>query len=164
MVSPSGEFSRYLSPSKIMFTYSKLAQAAIAAVSYLAAASPEKNLIGSGEIAEARELSQKLVAKVLTMLSAAKIVQGKPGPSGGYQLMRPADQITLLDVVKIFEDPEVRVMCPFGPNWCGVKPNCPLHETFMEMHQKSLDRLAHETFQQFICDEAACASDSNLSL
>lgn len=133
-----------------MFTYSKLAQAGIAAVSYLAAVSPDKRLAGSAEIAEDRQLSRMLVAKVLTMLSAANVVDGKPGPSGGYQLTRPAAEITLLDVVSVFEDPKDRVMCPFGPNWCGVGPNCPLHNTFIEMHEKSLDRLQKETFQQFI--------------
>lgn len=133
-----------------MFTYSKLAQAGIAAVSYLAAVSLEKRLAGSAEIAESRELSRQLVAKILTLLSAAGLVEGKPGPSGGYQLSRPASEITLLDVVKVFEDPQERVMCPFGPNWCGVGPNCPLHFTLLEMHQKALDRLDEETFQQFI--------------
>ncbi len=133
-----------------MFTYSKLAQAGIAAVSYLAAVSPEKRLAGSAEIAADRQLSRMLVAKVLTLLSAARLVEGKPGPSGGYLLARPAADITLLDVVKVFEDPQDRVMCPFGPNWCGVGPNCPLHDTFVDMHQKALDRLENETFQQFI--------------
>lgn len=133
-----------------MFTYSKLAQAGIAAVSYLAAVSPENRLAGSAEIAEDRQLSRMLVAKVLTLLSAAGLVEGKPGPAGGYQLARAAAEITLLDVVKVFEDPQDRVMCPFGPHWCGVGPNCPLHDTFMDMHQKTLNRLDHETFQQFI--------------
>lgn len=133
-----------------MFTYSKLAQAGIAAVSYLAAVSSEKRLAGSAEITESRQLSRQLVAKILTLLSSAGLVEGKPGPTGGYQLARPASEITLLDVVRVFEDPQDRVMCPFGPNWCGVGPNCPLHFTLLEMHQKALDRLDKETFQQFI--------------
>ena len=132
-----------------MFTYSKLAQGGIAAVSYLAAVAEENRLAGSAEIAESRQLSRLLVAKILTLLSSAGLVIGRPGPSGGYQLARPAGEITLLDVVKIFEDPKDRVMCPFGPNWCGVGPNCPLHNTLLEMHQQALDRLAGETFAQF---------------
>jgi len=132
-----------------VFSYSKLAQAGIAAVSYLAAVAPEARLAGSAEIAEARELSRQLVAKVLTMLSRAGIVAGTPGPTGGYRLARPAAQITLLDVVKVFEDPDERVMCPFGPNWCGHGPQCPLHDSLLEMHQQVLDRLAGESFAQF---------------
>ena len=132
-----------------MFTYSKLAQAAIAAISYLATAAPENRLVGSAEIAEARELSRPLVAKILTILSREGIVAGTPGPSGGYRLARPPAEISLLDVIKVFEDSEDRVMCPFGPHWWGNGPKCPLHEAFGEMQQQTLDRLASETFGQF---------------
>lgn len=132
-----------------MFTYSKLAQGGIAAVSYLAGIAAENRLAGSAEIAESRQLSRQLVAKILTLLSSAGLVEGKPGPSGGYQLARPPAEISLLDVVKVFEDPQDRVMCPFGPHWCGVGPTCPLHDTLLEMHQKALDRFEEETFQQF---------------
>ena len=133
-----------------MFTYSKLAQAGIAAVSYLAEKSREQRLVGSGEIAEARQLSRVLVAKILTLLSAAGVVSGKSGPAGGYQLAREPDKISLLDVVRVFEDVENRVMCPFGPNWCGVKDPCPLHDSFFELHQDVLARLGQETFAQFV--------------
>lgn len=132
-----------------MFTYSKLAQAGISAVSYLAATAAESRLAGSAEIAASREMSRQLIAKVLTLLSRAKLVEGTPGPSGGYRLARPAAEITLLDVVQVFEDLETRVMCPFGPNWCGNGPNCPLHDSLLDMHQAGIDRLAGESFAQF---------------
>ncbi len=136
--------------SEEVFTYSKLAQAGISAVSYLAGVSREDRLSGSAEIAESREMSRQLIAKILTMLSRAGLVDGTPGPSGGYRLARPAAEITLLDVVRVFENLEERVMCPFGPNWCGHGTPCPLHDTFFDMHQKALDRLQGETFAQFI--------------
>ena len=130
--------------------YSKLAQSGIAAVSYLAAVSGESRLAGSAEIAESREISRVLIAKVLTMLSRAGLVEGTRGPTGGYRLARPAGEITLLDVVSVFEDSSDRVMCPFGPNWCGHGPHCPLHDTFLQKHQKALDGLQEETFAQFV--------------
>lgn len=133
-----------------MFTYSKLAQAGIAAVSYLAAISGEQRLAGSGEIAEVRELSKALVAKILTLLSSAGLVRGRSGPAGGYQLTQDPASISLLDVVRVFEDLESQVMCPFGPHWCGVGPQCPLHDTFAELRQQVVDRLAQETFAQFV--------------
>jgi Rrf2 family protein len=132
-----------------MFTYSKLAQAGIAAVSYLAGVAKEKRTAGSAEIAGSRELSQPLIAKVLTMLSSAGVVTGKSGPSGGYKLARSPSKITLLEIVQVFEDPNERVMCPFGPNWCGTGPNCPLHDSLFAIRQQVLDRLRSETFAQF---------------
>lgn len=133
-----------------MFTYSKLAQAGIAAVSYLAGISLEGRLAGSAEIAKDRQLSRVLVAKILTLLSAAGLVEGKPGPSGGYRLSRAASEISLLDVIKVFENPEDRIMCPFGPQWCGNGPLCPIHDTLVEMQQEALARLNRENFGQFL--------------
>ena len=133
-----------------MFSYSKLAQAGIAAVSYLAEISGEQRLAGSGEIAAARDLSQALMAKILTLLSSAGLVSGKSGPSGGYRLARNPAKISLLDVVRVFEDVESQVMCPFGPHWCGSGPQCPLHDTFVELRQQVVDRLDQETFAQFV--------------
>jgi Rrf2 family protein len=132
-----------------MFTYSKMAQAGIAAVSYLAQVAKQKRIAGSAEIAESRQLSQPLVAKVLTMLSSAGVVSGKSGPSGGYKLARPASKITLLEIVQVFDDPSENVMCPFGPNWCGTGPNCPLHDSLFAIRQQVLSRLKGETFAQF---------------
>ncbi|HEX5789617.1 MAG TPA: Rrf2 family transcriptional regulator [Luteolibacter sp.] len=138
-----------------MFTYSKLAQAGIAAVSYLASIASEGRLAGSAEVAEARELSQKLIAKVLTILSRAGIVEGTPGPSGGYRLKRPPSQITLLDIVRVFDRVDELVMCPFGPHWCGSGDPCPLHHSIISLHEEVIGRLSAENFQQFAAVTAA---------
>jgi len=133
-----------------MFHYSKLAQAGIAAVSYLAEIQADDRLAGSSEIAEARELSRALVAKILTLLSAAGLVTGKSGPTGGYRLTRAPGEVSLLDVVRIFESVEDMVMCPFGPNWCGVRNKCPLHDKLLEIRDDVRARLERETFAQFV--------------
>lgn len=132
-----------------MFNYSKLGQAGIAAVSYLAEIHGENRLAGSAEIAEVRGLSRPLVAKILTHLSAAGLVAGKSGPTGGYQLSRVPAKISLLDVVRLFDNVEGIVMCPFGPNWCGIREKCPLHDQLFRMRDAVRAGLQRETFAQF---------------
>jgi len=132
-----------------VFSYSKLAQGGIAAVSYLASISGESRLAGSGQIAAARKLPPQITAKILTLMSRAGIVLGTPGPTGGYRLARPAAEISLFDVIRVFEDPEQRVMCPFGPEWCGTGALCPLHDTLLDIHRETIKRLARESFAQF---------------
>jgi DNA-binding IscR family transcriptional regulator len=68
---------------------------AIAVMSYLAAVPGRR--AGSGEIAEARELSHPLTAKLLTQSAAAGLVKGQPGANGGYVLARKADEIMVLE-------------------------------------------------------------------
>ena len=99
----------------------------MAAMSRLAELYAEANRVASSrEIAESRDLSPQLVAKILTDLSRGGLVTASPGPGGGYRLAKPPHQISLDDIVRIFER-ETEFLCPFGPNWCGKKDPCPLH-------------------------------------
>lgn len=133
-----------------MLGYGKRAQNAIAAVSYLAGLDAESPPASSQVIAQSRKLPKPLVAKVLTILSQAGLVTGSPGPGGGYRLSRPAAEVSLLDVVRHFEQVDTPAMCPLGPDWCGKKEeNCPLHEQLIELHESTLKSLANTTFAGF---------------
>jgi len=132
--------------------YGKTAQTAIAAVSRLAevydAVKPLK--LNSADIAENRNLPQPIVAKVLTILSQAGIVNGSPGPRGGYWLAHPPAQITLHAVVSQFERVEQNVSCPFGPNYCGNGPHCPLHFDMLKIREQMISFLQATTFARFV--------------
>lgn len=121
----------------VMLKIGKLAQQAIAAASYLAERYDEAaTRISAREIADARELPRPVVAKVLAQLSLHGITSGSTGPSGGYRLAKSPDEISLHEIVAVFERPDVRPMCPFGPKWCGSGPPCPLHD--------SIARVSHD--------------------
>ena len=119
-----------------MTPYGKTAQNAIAAMSRLAEAYQEGHVLSSIEIARDRNLAQTLVAKLLTMLSQAGLVEGSRGPGGGYRLARAPGKIALLDIVSVFERIEDRTICPFGPGWCGKKDPCPLHEQYVQFNEQ----------------------------
>ena len=110
-----------------MFVYGKTASNAVAIMSYLAG-DPQR-FAGSGEIAGARNISPTLTAKLLTRLAAAGLVKGHPGPGGGYSLKRRAKEISLFDIVSLFEQTELPTLCPYGEGYCGNHEPCPLHET-----------------------------------
>jgi Rrf2 family protein len=114
-----------------MFIYGKTAANAIAVMSYLAS-EPGKRA-GSGEIAKSRGISQALTAKLLTQLAAAGLVAGQPGPGGGYTLAKPPADISLSDIIRLFELSEMPSVCPFGHNWCGHGEPCPLHDSISQM-------------------------------
>ena len=133
-----------------MLGYGKRAQNAIAAVSYLAGLDAESPPASSLVIAQSRKLPKPLVAKVLTILSQAGLVVGSPGPGGGYRLTRPAAEVSLLDVVRHFEQVDAPAMCPLGPDWCGKKEElCPLHDRLLALHEQTLKSLENITFAGF---------------
>lgn len=135
-----------------MTPYGKTAQTAIAAVSRLAETyDPEKRTkLSSADIAEKRNLPQPVVAKVLTNLSQAGVVAGSPGPGGGYWLARPPESVSLYDVVSLFERLEDNVSCPFGPEYCGTTPHCPMHFDMLRIRDQIVTFLKSTTFARFV--------------
>lgn len=135
-----------------MNPYGKTAHTATAAVSRLAEVyDPTRRVkLNSADIAASRHLPQPVVAKVLTILSQAGIVTGSPGPGGGYWLSRHPADITLLDVVGLFERLEENVSCPFGLDYCGTGPHCPLHVDMLKVREQFLHFLRASTFARFV--------------
>ncbi len=127
------------------FGYNKMAQNAIAAMSYLAEQFADgESRFSSAQIAEARQLPQTLVAKVLTALSQAGYVIGAPGPNGGYRLATEPSSISFYDVVKHFDRVDDNFQCPFGDDYCPNDNPCPVHDVMVSMRE-SVEKFLRET-------------------
>lgn len=83
------------------------------------------------QIATATQTPAGYLAKVLRNLALAKLVRSQRGLHGGSVLARPADAITVLDVVQAV-DPIQRIkQCPLGIKSHGINL-CPLHRRLDE--------------------------------
>ncbi|MET3577786.1 Rrf2 family protein [Mesorhizobium robiniae] len=85
-------------------------EAAIHCAAMLAGVEGEATLSGAA-MAEAFGLSPSYLLKHLNMLTAARVLESVPGPAGGYRLARPAERITLLDIVLAVEGKEPAFRC-----------------------------------------------------
>ncbi|MGI6454119.1 MAG: RrF2 family transcriptional regulator [bacterium] len=125
--------------------YNRSTQDAISALSLLAEKyDGGKTLISSQEIAEKRNLPKPFVAKLLTMLSQARLVSSIRGPGGGYTLAVPPAEISFYDVSRIFEREGSILSCPFGRDYCGNQDPCPLHHQ-IEKIQESIESFLKNT-------------------
>ncbi|HEB60947.1 MAG TPA: Rrf2 family transcriptional regulator [Phycisphaeraceae bacterium] len=130
--------------------YGRQTEAAIASVSRLAEVYDDKVLFTASAIARNRNLSQPSVAKVMSVLAQAGLVEGTPGPGGGFRLAVHPSQITLRDVYVLFEreEPE-KIDCPFGGGRCGGDNPCPLHNSLVEVKDVMERVLNTTTFDEF---------------
>lgn len=84
---------------------------------------PPDSPLPANRLAEFHGVPPAYLAKHLQALSAAGIVESVPGPKGGYRLARPADEITVLDVVLAVEGDEPAFVCTeirqCGPGACA---------------------------------------------
>ncbi len=83
-------------------------------------------LISAGMVAEAFEVSEDHVAKVLQQLVRARIVTGVRGVGGGYRLAVDPRRLTMLDVVEACEGPlrPACYGCDLGQQASGPAASC----------------------------------------
>ncbi len=77
------------------------------------------------QIVRATRVPRRYVHKVLQALVRAELVRSQSGPGGGYALVRPAEELSILDVVSAVEPIPRIPSCPLGlPAHTAL---CPLH-------------------------------------
>ncbi len=64
---------------------------------------PEGKTIGIKQIAELNNIKESYLSKIFTKLRKGGIVRSIPGVNGGYELARPADEISFWDIFEAIE-------------------------------------------------------------
>jgi len=85
---------------------------AIRAMAELAAA---PGLITAEQLASAQSIPPKFLESILSQLRSSGLVSSQRGSAGGYQLARPANEISIADVIRELEGPIATVR--------GVRPD-----------------------------------------
>lgn len=67
------------------------------------ARSDENDLVSVACIARRRGIPEAALAKIFQRLVRSGFVMGMRGPRGGYRLVRPPADITVLDIMNVFE-------------------------------------------------------------
>lgn len=97
------------------------------------------------DLARAVGSSQGFIAQTMTPLVHSGWVGSDPGPSGGYRLQTPLDQLSLLAVIEAIEGPTVTGQCVLRGGPCPTEENCALHEAWVLARQALLERLQSTT-------------------
>jgi Rrf2 family nitric oxide-sensitive transcriptional repressor len=116
---------------------SKTAEYALRAVACLG--SQVGQSLSADTLAEQTKVPRRYLTRVLQDLAAAGLVTSRPGPGGGYELAKPTEEVTILDVVNTVSPIERIRSCPLGLK--SHTALCPLH--------KELDRAYAATEKAF---------------
>jgi len=107
------------------------------------------------DLAELQGVPHDYLAKIFTKLAKAKLVVATEGMRGGFKLARPADEISLLDIVNaidgqksIFDCRNIRGRCAVfegtAPTW-AMEGHCSVHAAMLVAQQRMEEALAQQT-------------------
>lgn len=93
----------------------------------LAVASHHGDRQKSREIAKEMGIPPRYLSQILANLVQHDLLEAVAGPSGGYNLSRPPEDISLLDVVEAAEGPIALDRCVLRGGPCDWEEACPIH-------------------------------------
>jgi Rrf2 family protein len=112
-----------------MLRLSKKTDYALLALSYVASLGDRP--ASAREIAERHDIPVELLAKVLQRLAQRGVLRSQQGIHGGYVLGRPADTVTVAEVVEAIDGPLQLTVCETDDDRCEQFAKCnirdPLH-------------------------------------
>lgn len=90
--------------------YSKSTDYALHALLHLGHSERRSN-VGIKELSATLGVSESYLSKIMSKLRRDGIVRAMPGVNGGYELARPADRISFLDVIQAIEGRQTMFVC-----------------------------------------------------
>jgi len=115
-----------------MLRVTKLTDYATVVLSALADA-PER-VHNAAELAELARLELPTVSKLLKTLTQAGLVQSFRGSAGGYRLAKPADQISLIQIVEAIEGPLGMTECSGEHSSCEHETHCGVRSKWLRIN------------------------------
>jgi Rrf2 family protein len=107
-----------------------------------------KSPIMAKDLADGQEVSAAYVDQILIPLRAAGLVISHRGRNGGYQLARPADQITALEVVESIDGQVCLVECVADEDLCDRAYRCVTRDIWSELTDNMRNILKRHTLAE----------------
>lgn len=89
-------------------------------------------------IAEEMVIPPKYILKISSKLRAAKLIGSESGSQGGYYLMKPLEDITLMEVLSVMENTVKINRCLEPDAYCsrGGAKDCPVHSFYLVLQHE----------------------------
>jgi Rrf2 family protein len=100
-----------------------------------------------GEIARRNNLSKGYLEQLVVSLKNARLIRSFSGRSGGYRLVKPPEQITLLEIFEAISGPINLVECVGNPQECLRSDFCECRVLWELIHLRITHVLAEYSLQ-----------------
>lgn len=137
-------------------TLTKRGEYAVRMALHLATAADGR--VTAGDLGAACHIPMGNVPTIVNLLSRAGVLDCSPGRGGGCRLRRPADEISVLDVIEAVEGP-LGSMCVLDAKRCGTTgQECALHAAWASGREAVLNTLGGLTLAEAARSRTATAA------
>ena len=105
--------------------------------------------INLADIAKRQEISLAYLEQLFAKLRKCSLVESARGPGGGYRLKRPADEISVRDVINAVDEPVDTTRCG-GLENCQGELRCLTHDLWEDLNTRISEFLNGVTLAELI--------------
>jgi Rrf2 family protein len=109
---------------------------------------PEGTRLPTQVIQREMLVPRAFLQRIIADLSKTNLIETFSGPSGGIQLTRPVEAITLRTVYEAIEGPLVISDCLQGPGECPLDTGCPVRPCWSRLQSMIVDELENISMKQ----------------
>ncbi|MBI5412924.1 Rrf2 family transcriptional regulator [Candidatus Peregrinibacteria bacterium] len=118
-----------------------------------------KKYVSLKEIAQAKNLSLSYISQIILPLKKAGLVTSKEGRDGGYSLSKPANKISIMEILEALEGPLMPTRCCSDKSAkCGNEALCNLKFTWRAAKSMLADFLSAKTLADTLCPPGGCST------
>ena len=103
-----------------------------------------------GEISKRQEISVKYLEQLIRPLKKAKLVTSVRGPKGGHVLREKPENITLGQIVRLFEGQTDLVECVSFPEKCAMSDDCQVRLAWRDATRVLYEKLDSTTIANLL--------------
>ncbi len=134
---------------------SKKAKYAINALVYLAKQESGNTPIQISKIAESEHIPRKFLEAILLTLKNAGYLSSKKGKEGGYYMHKIPSEISLADVMRLFDGPIAFLPCATHLYYekceeCKDEITCGIRSVFIEVRNETVELLKKATLEEIM--------------
>lgn len=133
-----------------MLRFSKMADYGILLLGHFAR-HPD-SLCSAAELAETYHMPRSVVSNLLKAFTRAGLLSSRRGLHGGYQLDRPVDEVTLLEVLNVIDGPVRLLDCAMQDLdlSCGYEDVCTSRSPMLKVHRRIMALLEGITLAELM--------------
>ncbi|TVR16847.1 MAG: Rrf2 family transcriptional regulator [Balneolaceae bacterium] len=106
------------------------------AMFYIALHSSSDKNVELTEIASEQDIPKHFLSKILQLLVREKLLYSMKGPTGGFRLTKPPNEITLIEIVDAIDGLDIFHQCGIGFKTCDDQNPCPLHHDYKAIRER----------------------------
>jgi Rrf2 family protein len=112
------------------------------------AKTPAGTRLSSSHIQKEMLIPKAYMARIVAQLAKTDFITAYPGRDGGLQLAKPANDVTLRDVVELMEQPLYLSECMLDEQACPFEGACPVRKRWHRLQNVIMNELEQTNFEE----------------